>query len=50
MPSEMASPVTTAVAAHTPICRPECGSARIVRLWYGGLALERITLWVEGIA
>ena len=26
MPSEMASPVTTAVAAHTPICRAACGS------------------------
>ena len=26
MPSEIASPVTTAVAAHTPICRADWGS------------------------
>ena len=30
MPSEMASPVTTAVAAHTPICRLVWGRASMV--------------------
>jgi hypothetical protein len=48
MPSEMASPVTTAVAAHTPICRPDWGGVRIVRLSYAGDFERRIHLWMEG--
>ncbi len=47
MPSEMASPVTTAMAAHTPICRPPCRSLRIVRVSYAGGGLTRILHLVE---
>ena len=47
MPSEMASPVTTAVAAHTPICRLLWGSTSMVWLSYGPAAWLRISLWME---
>jgi len=47
MPSEMASPVTTAVAAHTPICRLVWGRASIVRPSYEPDRLLRISLWVD---
>jgi hypothetical protein len=46
MPREMASPVTTAVAAHTPICRPAWRSVCIVWLWYAARCDARIHLSV----
>src|ERR1700756_3795094 len=48
MPSEMASPVTTAVAAHTPSCRPFRGATSMVRPSYPRGAYGYIELWVEG--
>src|ERR1700694_253740 len=48
MPREMASPVTTAVAAHTPICRPGWGCVCIVGKCYAAGERARIGHWVEG--